>query len=176
MPHYVKIDHIACTSPGRLRHSWLENEVFMFLKPEVRPRLQAFILARQIVAWAGYLVELDGYAREFPSVIDPGNFLKYFANKNGRSVSLSLDKQIQQISKSFADEFQIRLNMSHEDFRSQLDKASKQLAIALSQLEREAASAREPMVSKLAFVDAAWQAANEVHRLLGMAPRGIVLP
>ncbi len=173
MHRWIKIDHFACAAPARLRHSWLENQVFMFLRPTSRAGLKAKVLARQIPLWRGYLSELERYVYEFPSVIDPGIFLKYFAAKNGRTVNAAT---IDKLSTKFADDFEINMNTSLRLFHDQLDTASKKLADSLKQLADEAESCGDIIADKLTSIDIAWDAVTEVHRLLSLVPRGVVLP
>ena len=168
--------HPACGWPGRLRHSWLDNQVLLVLRPERAIHMRAAHLLTLMRPWSDDLDDLDAYATQFPSVIDPGVFMQEFAGRRG----LTLPSGVRDaLSAGFAKAFHAHIGQSVAEYREQLALSAQQLRAALETLEREVAGHGADEDVKLAELDgsrSAYAAALDVHGLLGHAPRGVWLP
>ena len=138
--------------------------------------MQVSELSSLLRPWFEDLDDLDAYAAQFPSVADPGVFLQHFAGQ--RKVTLPAGVSAG-LSTRFAGVFREQAGLSVAEFREQLGASSRTLRTALKALESEVSgrsAAASIRLSDLESVRTAFAAAVAVHRLLGLAPRGVWLP
>ena len=172
----VAISHSASAAPGRLRHSWLDNQVLLVLRPDRGGQIRVSDLSSLLRPWFEDLDDLDTYAEHFPSVTDPGVFLQQFAGQRRVTLPAAVSDGL---STRFAGAFREQAGISVAEFREQLGTSSRALRTELKALEDEVAghgAATSISLSDLESVRTAFAAAGAVHRLLGFAPRGVWLP
>lgn len=172
---YVPIDDSACAVPAKLRHSWLDNQVLLLLRPSAGSRLTCQQLRHYVASWQLDLAELMRYSCAFPSVVDPGIFLAGFAAKRGATVSSSC---VEWLSARFLVSFHEAMNESVEQFRGRLMTAALHLGEALEGLDQTigpGAYLEELNLMGLESARTVYRAATAVHHLLGLAPRGVWL-
>jgi hypothetical protein len=124
-------------------------------------------------AWCDDLVDLIGYASNFPDVVDPGNFLHTFCIERD---FVFPEEVFASISAGFYGSFYRELGQSVEDYRRKLSLSSLQLESCLLSLRAEISKCDPQEKVRLAGLhnsQPAFEAASEVHRLLGLAPRGV---
>lgn len=170
----VGTDDVACVAPGRLRHSWLDNQVLLVLRPASVEKLVPGQLAALVAAWRDEGTDLLHYARAFPDVVDPGAFLRQFSERKSAVANVGLCADL---SAKFEAAFRLDVGLSVGDFRQRLLAAAEQLSTALDDLaddlrqraDASSLSMRDPKLS------ATLESAKRVHELLGAAPRGVCL-
>jgi len=138
--------------------------------------MRAARLLTLIGPWSDDLDDLEAYASQFPSVIDPGVVIQDFAGN--RSVTLPTAIR-DALSSEFAQAFHSHIGQSVAEYREQLALSAKQLRSALQALEREVADHAPDADVKLTELQSsgpAFTAALDVHGQLGHAPRGVWLP
>lgn len=171
---WISTDDFACVAPGRLRHSWLDNQVLLVLRQGGILNVSPVQLSRMVEAWTHDAGDLLRYAHAFPDVVDPGVFLRCFARKRNVAVS---DAMCAELSAKFEEAFVAGAGRSVADFQVQLVAASEQASLSLDALVNDlrhrapgsAVSTQDPTLL------AALRSASRVHELLGLAPRGVCL-
>lgn len=171
----VATAHPACGTPGRLRHSWLDNQVLLVLRPGRGVTMSAGHFMELLVPWEDDLEDLTTYALNFPSVVDPSVFLQEFSTLRNVQLSASL---LGALSTAFKDSFVAQRGQTIEQYRLLLLQAAQQLQVKYSILKKEisqAPPAKDVPVSTLASARVTYEAGILVHELLGQAPRGVWL-
>lgn len=174
-PFWIPVGDLVCLAPGRLRHSWLDNEVLLVLGQAAEQRIPVRELERLVANWMAEYAELKRYADAFPGIVDPGEFLKEFAEVRGVRVAAVL---IDGLSARFAASFDAVVGVSVKEFKRMIGEAATTLGDALERLgnEIEQSARREHLeVRELSSAPAALGAALRLHDLLGKAPRGVWL-
>ena len=171
----IGTDDFECTAPGRFRHSWLENQVFLVLRRANASTLTCVLFSSVVLSWRNDVAELKRYARVFPGVVDPGVFLRQFSQ--GRDIAAN-ESLCSVLTAKFETSFQSAVGMRVEAFRDQLVAASDRLGVVLAALATELghlAPADIVPAVEVPSLQLALQAAMQVHELLGLAPRGVCL-
>jgi hypothetical protein len=172
---WVGTDDFECVAPGRLRHSWLDNQVLLVLRRTHDSKLTCGRFLSIVSSWRDDVAELRRYAQTFPGVVDPGTFLRQFSENRSVAANESLCSAL---TEKFEAIFYIATNMSVGAFRGQLIPASDRLDVALGSLEADLGNLANgdivPM-EELSNLQEARQATMRVHELLGIAPRGVCL-
>ena len=172
---WVGTADFECVAPGRLRHSWLDNQVLLVLRRAHDSKLTCSRLSSILSSWRDDGADLLRYAKVFPGVVDPGAFLREFSKSRSVAANESLCSAL---TGKFETSFHNAVGMRVEVFRDQLVAASDRLGIALAALGTELgrlAPADIVRAEEVSSLQPALQAAMQVHELLGMAPRGVCL-
>jgi hypothetical protein len=164
------------STPSKLRHSWLENQVFLLLRPsspQVVTRQQAL---RVIDGWRTDMQQLLQYSRTFPGLSDPGTFLETFLVVRGLPPSRS---ELDELRERFRHSYLTYYGMTPSECREALLASAMELSDGLERL-RERVDRLTPsdrvVLSMLEESESVFSTATKVHSLLATASPGVCIP
>lgn len=171
----VSVDDPMSALGARLRHSWLENQVLLVLKPNQSGRFVREKLLQLLDAWRVDVARLLEFCRSFPASHSPASFLEAFAGRRGRTIE---PNELSRLDAAFAEHFERRLGCTPRGRRQDLLNSAAELHRAVESFRATVAQLEAGALVRVDSVAAAeaYLAAGRIHQLMDHLPRGVWVP
>lgn len=164
------------STPSKLRHSWLENQVLLLLRPSSPHAVTREQALRILDSWRTDMQQLLQYSEVFPGLSDPATFLETFLCARGLPLSRH---ELDQLRERFRHSHMTNHGMTPGECREALLAAAAQLSAGLERLRERIdriAPGNRITISTLEDGESVFSAATKVHSLLATASPGVCIP
>lgn len=172
----VPVDDPLLVALGRLRHSWLENQLLLVLNPGFTGELMRSDAMRLADQWCVEATRLLDCCNSLPGVIDPSRFLKAYLRARGLDATAD---ESEKLEKAFTCAFEREHGRTPDNARYELLAAASELRAALDSFQhavRRSDPERPTRITASQSATHAYSSAKAVHHLLARIPRGVYLP